>query len=69
MSAYEVGITRWACHKGHFVAADAVQSEDYLDPGAYYGVSSRTWAACKVCGLIEEPRLIQIGTQMIEVDE
>ena len=69
MTVYEVPINRWSCDKGHFIAEAAVSSEDYLDPGAYYGVSSRVFADCKVCGQVEEPRLVQIGTTRIEVEE
>lgn len=68
MSAFEVPINRWACSRGHFIAEAAVSSEDFLDPGAYYGVSSRVFGDCKVCGRVDEPHLIQIGTQTIEVD-
>lgn len=65
---FTVPITRWACHKGHWIAESAVASEDYLDPGAYYGVSSTIQATCKVCGLIDNPHIVEIGTQEIEIE-
>lgn len=65
----EVPITRWSCHKGHFIAADSVTSEDRIDPGAYYGVSSTIQANCKVCGLIDNPHIVEIGTQQVEIPE
>lgn len=51
---------RWQCVEcGRFISNDKVRSEDYLDNGAYYGVSTRTEYDCKKCGLIkDEPRLI-----------
>lgn len=67
MTAFEVPINRWACDKGHFIAESDISSEDYRDDGAYYGVSSRVFGDCKVCGRVEEPHLVQIGTQLIEV--
>jgi hypothetical protein len=65
---FEASINRWACPQGHFIAESSVNSEDYLDPTSYYGVSSRIWATCKVCGVVEEPQLVQIGTQVIELE-
>lgn len=64
---YEVPVHRWSCNKGHFIAEAAVRSEDRLDPSAYYGVSSRVIADCKVCGEVEEPHLVQIGTTEVDV--
>jgi hypothetical protein len=52
---------RWQDGRGHFLPSDAIQSEDRIDPGAYYGVSSRIWATCKVCGVVEDPRCIVVG--------
>lgn len=28
---------------GRFVAMDSIESEDYLDPNAYYGIGTREW--------------------------
>lgn len=56
---------RWQCPRGHFIAHEAVQSEDRIDPGAYYGVSSTTWATCKVCGRVEEPRIVEVGRHVL----
>ena len=53
---------RWQDARGHFLPNDAIQSEDIIDPGAYYGVSSRIWATCSVCGReVEDPRCIVVG--------
>lgn len=50
---------RWQCRRcGRFVAESAVHSEDRIDPGAYYGVSSRTWVDCPRCGKVDNPRII-----------
>lgn len=62
-----VPVHRWADTAGHFLAEASVQSEDYRDDGAYYGVSSRTWATCKKCGRVDEPHLVEIGTVEIEI--
>lgn len=62
-------VMRWADQRGHFLAESSVQSEDRLDPGAYYGVSSITWATCKICGRVEEPLLVQVGTVELEIPE
>lgn len=40
---------------GRFLAESSIHSEDYADPDAWYGVSSRTWADCAKCGR-GEPR-------------
>lgn len=52
---------RWQCPCGRFLPESAVHSEDRIDPSAYYGVTSRTWADCKRCGVVEKPRLVEIG--------
>lgn len=45
---------RWSCGKcGRFVADRTVVSEDRIDPGSYYGVSTSTTAECGRCGPIE----------------
>lgn len=67
MTTYEVPVHRWSCDKGHFIAEISITSEDFIDPGAYYGVSSITTGNCKVCGLVNEPHLVQVGTTRIEV--
>lgn len=69
MAVYEVSINRWACNKGHFIAERAITSEDHLDPGSYYGVSSTITGDCKICGLVDDPHLVQIGTHQIEVED
>ena len=65
---WQVPITRWACDKGHFIAESSMQSEDSRDDSTYYGISTRRWATCKVCGVIDEPHLVEIGTQEIAVE-
>jgi hypothetical protein len=53
---------RWQCAGcSRFIAESAVGSEDYLDPGAYYGVSTRRWADCPRCGRTDDPRVVVIG--------
>lgn len=53
---------RWQCVRcGRFVAESAVDSEDRIDPGAYYGVTSRMWANCARCGVVDDPRLVEVG--------
>lgn len=45
---------RWSCGRcGRFIADAAVHSEDYLDPGSYYGVGSTITAECRRCGQVE----------------
>ena len=56
---------RWQCPRGHFLAEANVNSETFVDPGAYYGVSSTIWADCSVCGVVESPRLVEIGRHPI----
>ena len=41
---------------GRWVKWGAIESEDYLDPGAYYGVSSHEWTNCPQCGRVEGAR-------------
>ena len=49
--------SRWQCPTcGRFIADSAVESEDHLDPGEYFGVGSRTWGECSKCGRVDEPR-------------
>ena len=49
--------TIWRCPCcGRFLPESSIQSEDYADPDAWYGVSSRIWADCVKCGRVEEPR-------------
>lgn len=57
---------RWMCHQGHFLAESALHSEDHLDNGAYYGVSTRVTATCKACGVIDNPRLVAINTREVK---
>ncbi len=53
---------RWQCPRcGRFVAESSVQSEDRVDPSAYYGVTSRTWVTCSGCGEVDGPRLVVVG--------
>lgn len=55
---------RWQCAGcGRFVAESAIHSEDRIDPGAYYGVSSHTWAECNRCGPVDDPRLSVVGVE------
>lgn len=35
---------------GRWVPWGAIESEDYPDPGNYYGVSTREWTNCPRCG-------------------
>lgn len=49
---------RWACTCGRWIPEASVVSEDYRDPGAYFGVSTTTTGTCSRCGVINEPRLI-----------
>jgi hypothetical protein len=50
---------RWLCPKcSRFVPESTVDSEDVWDPSAYYGFTTRTWAHCKKCGPVDEPRCI-----------
>jgi hypothetical protein len=49
---------RWTCPRGHWIPAASVVSEDYLDNGAYYGVSTHTTGTCKRCGPVDEPRYV-----------
>ncbi len=52
--AVQVLDVRAQCPKcGRFVSWDAIESEDYFDPGAYYGVGSNEWTNCKKCGRID----------------
>jgi len=52
--AYQVIDVRARCPKcGRFVPWDAIGSEDYADPGAYYGVGSNEWTNCPKCGRVE----------------
>lgn len=56
-----VGI-RWQCRRcGRFVPESAVQSEDYRDPDAYYGIISRTWVDCPRCGVVDNPGVVLLG--------
>lgn len=52
---------RWQCHHGHFLADDSVQEETTIDPGEYYGISTRIWATCTRCGHVDNPRLVEVG--------
>lgn len=38
---------------GKFLPFASVRCEDYWDPGAYYGVSTRYTATCNRCGEVE----------------
>jgi hypothetical protein len=52
---------RWQCARcGRFVAESAVHSVDRIDPGAYYGITSRMWADCPRCGEVDNPRPVAI---------
>lgn len=52
---------RWQCSGcGRFLPEAAVSSEDRIDPGAYYGISSTTWGNCRRCGVVEDPRLVDV---------
>lgn len=52
---------RWQCARcGQFAAESAVHSVDFIDPGAYYGVSSRTWVDCPRCGEVDNPRPVLV---------
>lgn len=64
---YDFPVLRWQCGAGHFLADASVESEDAFDPGDYYGVTSRIWATCKVCGHVENPRIVHVGVTQIEV--
>lgn len=45
---------RWFCpHCGRWIADDAIESEDRIDPGAYYGITTRMWTACSRCGVVD----------------
>lgn len=52
---------RWQCHCGRFLPESAIHDEDKRDDSAYYGVTSRIWADCKRCGVVEWPKLVEIG--------
>lgn len=54
---------RWQCARcGRFLSESAVRSEDRIDPGAYYGVTSHTWADCPHCRLkVDDPHLVVVG--------
>lgn len=49
---------RWTCTCGRWIPDASVVSEDYIDPGSYWGVSSKTTGTCSRCGVVNEPRLI-----------
>jgi hypothetical protein len=56
---------RWQCGSGHFIAESAIQCEDTRDDFAYYGVRTRMWANCKVCGEVENLRLVEVGQRVL----
>jgi hypothetical protein len=57
-------VLRWACDCGRFVAESSIVCHDYIDPGAYYGVSAACSFTCSRCGRVEHmPRLVEIGEQ------
>lgn len=59
MTALTYFETRWQCRGcGKFVAESTVHSRDYLDNGAYYGVSSEMWCDCPRCGRTAEPACV-----------
>lgn len=60
---------RWLCYQcGRFIAASAIHEEDYLDNGAYYGVSTRTDYSCSRCGHLQgEPRLAVVAVREVEI--
>jgi len=64
---FHVYDARWQCTCGRFLAETAIHSEDAVDPGAYYGVSSRIWADCPRCGEVESPRLVTVAERPIYV--
>lgn len=65
---YTIYETRWTCPTcGRFIPEASVQSEDYMDAGAYYGVSSRTWGTCAVHGEVDEPNIVQIKPREVVV--
>jgi len=49
---------RWQCPRGHFLAEANVNSETFVNRTAY-------WANCSVCGVVESPRLVEIGRHPI----
>ena len=52
--AYQVLDSRARCPKcGCFVAWSSLSGEDYIDPGAYYGIGSTEWTDCPRCGQVE----------------
>lgn len=52
--------TRWQCARcRRFISDRNIREEDYRDPGAYYGVSTRTEYDCGQCGTVKgEPALV-----------
>jgi hypothetical protein len=47
----------WQCAGcGRFVPGSAIHSEDRIDPGAYYGITSVLRADCPRCGEVDNPR-------------
>ena len=64
MTGHEWNDVRWQCPKcARFVAQSTVDSENVYDPiDSYYGFFSRTFADCKKCGRVEDPRLVPVKT-------
>jgi len=60
----------WQCPQcGRFIREKSIREEDYLDPGSYYGVGTRTWYDCSACGTVErEPVLVRVGDYSWLVD-
>lgn len=49
---------RWSCPVcGRFIAESSIVETCYRDPGAYYGVGTRTEATCTRCGVIDAVRM------------
>lgn len=59
---------RWQCPScSRFILRSAIREEDFPDPGAYFGVGTRTWIDCPRCGTLErEPRLVKVGEVAIQ---
>lgn len=53
---------RWQCRCGRFIAESAIREENYRDPDAYYGVSTKSSYTCPRCGEVDRlPRLTVVG--------
>lgn len=61
---------RWVCPRcSRFIPEASVRSWDYQDPGAYYGVSSRTVGVCSRHGEVDEPRCVAIREREVPYTE